>query len=185
MGGGHKFLMELAGGTMIGRAVGRLASQVATMAISANCDPALLSGLHLPVLADPPPSRGPLSGIQAGLAWAQSRGCSHIVTAASDTPFFPSDLVTRLADAASSPKTVVLAASAGRVHPVFGLWPISLAPALGEFLREGASFKMTDFADRNQWTPVDFAFENGLDPFFNVNTMDDLAEAARLMRGGK
>ena len=111
MGGGDKFLAELAGETLIARTVRRLAAQVAKTAISANCNPALLAGLNLPVLPDAPPSRGPLSGIQAGLAWAQAEGCSHIVTAASDTPFFPPDLVARLAAAATSRDAIVLAAS--------------------------------------------------------------------------
>lgn len=185
MGGGDKFLMELAGETMIARAVRRLGPQVATVAISANCDPALLAPLHLPVLADPASSRGPLSGIQAGLAWARAQGCTHLATAASDTPFFPMQLVARLSGAAGPAGSVALAASGGRAHPVFGLWPVSVAQALNRFLAEDGRARMTDFAALCGSTLVDFAFENGVDPFFNVNTPDDLAEARRLDGGGQ
>lgn len=181
MGGGDKFMLELGGQTMLRRAAERLRPQVAAVAISANVGAGALRNLGLPVLADlPPEPRGPLSGIQAGLAWALTQGCSHLVTAASDTPFFPRDLVARLA-AAGSPDAVALAASGGRVHPVFGLWPVAVAPALDEFLREGGSFKMMDFVARCDWASVDFGLEDGVDPFFNVNTRDDLAEARRLV----
>lgn len=184
MGGGDKFMLELGGQTMLRRAVERLLPQVAAVAISANIGADMLGDLGLPVLADAPPEpRGPLSGIQAGLAWARAQGCSHLVTAASDTPFFPRDLVARLA-AAGSPSSIALAASRGRTHPVFGLWPLAVAPALDGFLQEGESFKMMDFVARCGWAQVDFALEQDFDPFFNVNTRDDLAEARRLVEIG-
>ena len=184
MGGGHKFLLKLAGETMLDRVVARLSPQVSALAISANCDPGLLAGAGLPVLADAPPApRGPLSGIRSGLAWAASHGFSHLATAASDTPFFPTDLVARLRDAANSPETIALAASGGRAHPVFGLWPVSTAPALEQFLREDLGNRMMDFVNRSEWTSVEFALEDGRDPFFNVNTTEDLAEAE--LRAGR
>jgi molybdenum cofactor guanylyltransferase len=180
MGGGHKFLLKLAGETMLDRVIARLSPQVAALAISANCDPALLAPSGLPILADPPSgSRGPLSGIGSGLSWAASQGFSHIATAASDTPFFPEDLVARLLHAAPSRDAIALAASGGRVHPVFGLWPVSAASALDSFLREETGSKMTDFVSLCEWTAVDFAFASGFDPFFNINTQDDLAAARR------
>ncbi len=180
MGGGHKFLLALGGETMLDRTIARLSPQVARLAISANCDPALLGATGLPVLADPPPApRGPLSGLAAGLAWAAAQDFSHVVTAASDTPFFPEDLVSRLRAAASSADAVVFAASEGRVHPVFGLWPVRVAPMLGRFLREDAGSRMMDFVERCEWTSVDFPCPDGLDPFFNVNTKAELAEAER------
>lgn len=185
MGRGHKFLLELGGETMLDRTVARLSPQVARLAISANCDPALLGGTRLPVLADPPPApRGPLSGLAAGLEWAAAQNFSRVVTAASDTPFFPEDLVSRLCAAASSADAVVLAASNGRVHPVFGLWPVCVAPMLGRFLREDAGSRMMDFVERCEWTSVDFPCPKGLDPFFNVNTSAEFAEAERRI-GGK
>lgn len=180
MGGGHKFLLELGGRTMLEHALARLAPQVAALAISANCDPALLGQAELPVLKDPPPgSRGPLSGIRAGIAWAASQGFGRLLTAASDTPFFPQDLATRLAEAAPTPGTVVVAASGGRLHPVFALWPATLGPAIDRFLEEGSGNGAMAFIERCDWTAVDFAIEDARDPFFNVNTRDDLAEARR------
>jgi molybdopterin-guanine dinucleotide biosynthesis protein A len=181
MGGGDKFLIELNGRTLLEHAIERLRPQVGELAISANCDPGLLAAYRLPVLPDPAPAgRGPLAGILAGLDWAaESSGASHLVTAASDTPFFPADLVARLAQAAGSgTDTIVLAASAGRVHPVFGLWPLVVREPLRRWMKDGPSLKVTDFTDTRSHARCDFEIGATSDPFFNINTPDDLELAA-------
>lgn len=185
MGGGHKFLLRLGGEAIIDRVIARLSPEVAAMAISANCDASLLEHTGLPVLADPPPSRGPLSGVLAGLAWARAAGFSHLATAAADTPFFPEGMVARLREAAPSPDAVVIAASSGQMHPVFGLWPVSAAPSLDQFLRRDGGTRMMDFVTQGPWRSVDFSVERGPDPFFNINTRDDLAAAELLLEGGE
>lgn len=180
MGGGDKFLLELGGRTLLDRVLARLEAQAGDIAVSANCDPALLAGHSCPVLPDPPPAgRGPLAGIMAGLDWAASRtAATHIVTVASDTPFFPTDLVRQLTDAGKGSGEIVLAASAKRVHPVFGLWPVSSREVLRTWLDAGSSLKVTDFADRHGWCRCAFEVGADGDPFFNINTPDDLAAAA-------
>ena len=177
MGGGDKSLMPLAGKRLIDRAIERLKPQVGKMAISANCDPNLLANTSLPVLPDAPPAgRGPLAGILAGLEWAAAAGeASHLVTVATDTPFFPLDLVARLR--AAGPKTaIVLASSGGRPHPVFGLWPVEVKNALGDWLRNDNPLKVATFVDSRQNTTCVFDDDGA---FFNINTPQDLAEAEK------
>lgn len=178
MGGGDKFLLRLGDRRLVDHVIARLRPEVGCLAISANCDPALLSGTQLPVLADAPPSRGPLSGLLAGMVWAEKAhpGCTHIATAAADTPFFPADLVSRLSGAGGS---AALAASAGRVHPVFGLWPLATRRLLEDFLAGAQSWRMMDFAAQIGWREVDFAPVDGCDPFFNINTPEQLDAARR------
>lgn len=166
MGGADKALILLHGQPMICHAIARLAPQVAAVAISANGDPARFSGLGLPVLPDAE-SRGPLSGVLAGLGWAA--GHDAIATVAVDTPFFPADLVARLA-AAGAP---AMAASRSDLHPTFALWPLAAAPALRAFLSGGASPRVTDFARSLGAATV--AFDDG--DFRNINTPADLAAA--------
>ena len=180
MGGGNKFLLQLAGKSLIGRAISRLQPEVGRLAISANCDPALLAAWPYPVLPDPPPAgRGPLAGILAGLDWCGAEA-SHLVTVASDTPFYPVDLADRLLTAAGGDReTIVLAASGGRTHPVFGLWPVSMRADLRDWLARGASLKVTDFTDTRPHTVCAFPTDPDGDPFFNINTPDDMAEAVR------
>ncbi|TIV21519.1 MAG: molybdenum cofactor guanylyltransferase MobA, partial [Mesorhizobium sp.] len=75
---------------------------------------------------------GPLAGILAGLEWAAKQTtCRWLMSAASDTPFFPDDLVERLAAATRDrPGVIAVASSGGRWHPTFALWPIGLRDAL-------------------------------------------------------
>ena len=123
MEGTDKALLPLAGKPLVAHVLERLAPAVETIAISANTEPRRFSAFGRPVIGDRlAGQRGPLAGIHAGLVWAASAGFDRLVTTATDTPFFPRDLVDRLA-ASGHPERIALAASQGRTHPVFGLWP--------------------------------------------------------------
>lgn len=184
MGGGDKCLLEFGGTTLIERIAARLAPQVEASALSANGRPERFSFLGLPVIADAAgPPAGPLAGVLSGMRWAAGRsdGAGYLATLASDTPFFPTDLVARLAAAAGGRRGIVLAASMGRTHPVVGLWPLALAEDLAAYLAAGESRRVDAYAGgRHPVTLVDFApLADGFDPFFNVNTPEDLATASR------
>lgn len=183
MGGIDKALVPLGGEPMIAQAIRRLAPQVAAVAINAGGDAARFSAFGLPVLPDPVADQpGPLAGILAAMRWAAAQGASHVVTAATDTPFLPGDLVARLAEAAASARApIALAESGGRLHPTFGLWPATLADDLALALAAGTR-KVAAWALGEGAARVPFAAEPR-DPFFNVNTPADLAVAERLLAG--
>ena len=140
MGGGDKGLRPLAGRPMLAHVIARLAPQVGPLAINANSDPAAYAPFDLPVLVDIHPGfAGPLAGVLTGLAWAESLpGVTHVATAATDTPFFPRDLVGQLQALAGSDaaERIVMARSPAGRHPVFGLWPVALRDDLARFLTE-------------------------------------------------
>lgn len=183
MGGGDKGLRVVAGQRLLDRVIGRLAPQCGAMAINANGDPARFAEFGLPVLADSLPDHpGPLAGVLAGLDWAAGLGADAIVTVAADTPFFPADLVMRLQGAAG-PSGLALAASPdaeGKLwqHPTFGLWPVALRHDLRAAL-EGGLRKIVRWTDRHQAGMAEFS-SAPFDPFFNINTPDDIAEAERI-----
>lgn len=184
MGGGDKGLRMVAGQRLIDHVVGRLAPQCGALAINANGDPARLAGFGLPILPDSLPDHpGPLAGVLAGLDWAASQGARAIVTAAADTPFFPADLVARLI-ARAGPSGLCLAASpdeTGRIqrHPTFGLWPVALREDLRTALTGGLR-KIVIWTDAHDAGRA--VFDNTpFDPFFNVNTPEDIVTAAALM----
>jgi molybdopterin-guanine dinucleotide biosynthesis protein A len=184
MGGVEKSLLDLAGRPMIAHVAQRLSPQVAATVICANGDPSRFEFLGLAVVPDPAglvsgPHSGPLAGLLAAIRWARTNApaCSAIATAAADTPFLPLDLVPRLAQASPSAATVALARSAGRVHPVFGLWPVALEEDLSAFLAAGEG-KVMAFASRIGCVAVEFKAEPD-DPFFNVNTGEDLDHARK------
>jgi molybdenum cofactor guanylyltransferase len=186
MGGGDKTLLVLAGRPVLAHVIARLRPQVGALALNANDDPARFAGFGLPVLADPVPGRpGPLAGVLAAMDWAAGQGAARVVTAAADTPFLPGDLVVRLraaAEASGAPVALAATAAGGaaRRHPVFGLWDVALRDALRAALGAGLR-RMQDFADRHGAVSAVFAAEP-YDPFFNLNTPDDLARAEALAR---
>lgn len=177
MGGGDKGLLPLGQGTILQHVIDRLEGQVAALALNANGNPARFSNLGLPVLADSVDGfAGPLAGVLAGLDWAAENGADHIVTAAADTPFFPPDLVPRLILAAETEgKPVALARTDNGRHPTFGLWPVALREDLRKSLAEGTR-KVVAWTDRHGTALAEFP-TGRFDPFFNVNTPEDLALA--------
>jgi molybdopterin-guanine dinucleotide biosynthesis protein A len=177
MGGADKALLLLDGRALVSHAIDRLLPQVEALAISANGEPARLARFGLPVLPDDRPM-GPLSGILAGLRRAAAQGASHLVSAPVDVPFLPPDLVPRLLLAAQD--RPVVARAGGRLHPVTALWPVTLAPALADFLASGAKPKVMDFAAAQGAVTADFPDDGA---FANVNTPEDLAAAEALLRG--
>jgi len=182
MGGADKALVPLAGRPLVAHVASRLTPQVAALALSANGDPARFDDLRLPVLADTVPGHpGPLAGVLAGLGWAEGQGASHLATAAVDTPFFPSDLVARLARALAAGRPAAVAATREgarlRDHPTFGLWPVGLGPVLARALTVDGMRKAREWVDAADAARV--VVDDAGEPFFNVNTPEDLAEAAR------
>jgi molybdopterin-guanine dinucleotide biosynthesis protein A len=183
MGGGDKGLREVGGQRLIDRVIARIAPQCGPIALNANGDPARFADLGLPVLPDNLPDHpGPLAGVLAGMDWAASIGAEAVVSVAADTPFFPRDLVERL-EAAAGPSGVALAASpdeTGKLwhHPTFGLWPVALRDDLREALQGGLR-KVVLWTDRHGAGTASFS-SSPFDPFFNINTPDDIAEAEKL-----
>ena len=183
MGGGDKGLLRIGYRTLLDLVIARLSPQVAGLALNANGDPARFASFGLPVLPDTIRDYpGPLAGVLAGLDWAAGEGATHIVTAAADTPFFPADLVPRLMLATEEQgKPIALARTENGRHPTFGLWPVALRDDLRRALNDGMR-KVVLWTDSHGTAMADFPV-SGFDPFFNVNTPEDLAEAARLMEG--
>lgn len=186
MGGGDKGRLMLGGQSLLRHVMERLEPQVAGLALNANGDAARFDDLGVPVIADSVDGfAGPLAGVLAGLDWAAGQGADTIVTAAADTPFFPCDLTAQLMMAAEGMKApLALAATPdterGRNrHPTFGLWPVALRDDLRMALQGGLR-KVVLWTDQHGGREALFPV-SGFDPFFNVNTPDDLARAEALL----
>lgn len=196
MGGGDKGLLTLGDCTILDHVVGRLLPQVAGIALNANGDPNRFANLNLPVLPDSIEGfAGPLVGVLAGLDWAAEKGADAIVTVAADTPFFPRDLVAGLtATSKGMAYPLVLAATrrakgeetksmsrSGLIrHPTFGLWPVALRDDLRTALVDGLR-KVVIWTEKHGGREA--VFEHSGDPFFNVNTPEDLVRAREMLEG--
>jgi molybdopterin-guanine dinucleotide biosynthesis protein A len=177
MGGRNKALVEIDGTTLLQYVLDRFSPQVDTVAINSNVP---MPGQNLPVLRDATATfDGPLAGILAGLNWARSQGFDRLATVAVDTPFFPADLVHRLG--AADPIRIALARSGMRNHPVFAMWPVAAGEKLHDFLKRGETRRVMSFLESYGYETVDFPADP-FDPFFNVNTPEDLLKATEIHR---
>jgi molybdopterin-guanine dinucleotide biosynthesis protein A len=180
-------LRALAGKPILAYVITRVRPQVSPLLLNANGDPARFAGFGLPVVADVVGDfAGPLAGVLTGLEWAaaQAPESAWLASFATDAPFLPADLVARMADAVEAQGAdMACAASNGRDHPVFGLWPLGLAGDLRRAMVEEGLRKVDLWTARYNLVSVDFPLvetpAGALDPFFNTNRPEDLAEAAR------
>ncbi|HLT78629.1 MAG TPA: molybdenum cofactor guanylyltransferase MobA [Ferrovibrio sp.] len=184
MGGGDKGLKTLAGRPILARIVDRLRPQVDGVIINANGDPARFDDFGLPVAGDAVEGfAGPLAGVLAGLAWARENrpDITDIVTVPSDGPFLPRDVVARLVAARDQTGAdLACAASGGQPHPVVGLWPLRLYEDLHHAVVGEGIRKVDIWTGRHKLAVAHFPTDP-VDPFFNANAPDDLAEAERLL----
>lgn len=187
MGGGDKSLRPLAGRPILAHVIERLKPQVAGMVLNANGDVSRFAGFGLPIVADSIAGHaGPLAGVHAGLEWIKRHrpGCAYGVTVATDTPFLPRDLVQHFSAELGDRPALLVAKSAAGVHPVIGLWPVDLADAIATALKQGLH-KVGGFTEQHKAVEVTFPpaeiAGRVVDPFFNINRPEDLAEAEALM----
>ncbi len=185
MGGGDKALRLLGGIPLLDRVIERLRPQVDALVLNANGDPIRFARFALPVAADSVAGfAGPLAGVLTGLDWAASQrpDCPWVVSVATDAPFLPVDLVKRLAEGLDeAPADLACAASGGRSHPVFGLWPVRLRDDLRRAVVDQGIRKVDQWTARYKVTTVAFP-DRPVDPFFNANRPEDLQTAAALLQ---
>ena len=183
MGGGDKPMRRIGGRTILERVIARLKPQCDGLILNANGDPARFASYALPVIPDSVQNfPGPLAGILAGLDWAASNrpDVAWVLSAAADCPFLPRDLVARLHRARiEQDAQLAVAASDGQSHPVIGLWRVSLREELRHALVVEDIRKIDRWTARYPLATVEWPVDQ-LDPFFNANTIDDIAAAERL-----
>jgi molybdenum cofactor guanylyltransferase len=183
--GQSKHTVLLAGRPMLDHVIEQLAPQVSAVAINYNGTP---PRADLPCFADTLKDfPGPLAGIAAAMQFARTISKkTHVLTVPVDTPFVPMDLLARLLSACAAPDTVVLARSRDCTHPVIGLWPVHLDAHITEWLTAPKNRKLMVFLQSLNVVEVEYpdiqTAIGPLDPFFNVNTPDDLILANRYLR---
>ncbi|MGC2087779.1 MAG: molybdenum cofactor guanylyltransferase MobA [Bradyrhizobium sp.] len=183
MGGGDKPMRAIGGRTILDRVIARLKPQCSDLILNANGDPARFAAFGLPVVPDSVADfPGPLAGILAGLDWvaANRPDAAWMLSAAGDCPFLPRDLVARLTAARTTEGAELgVAASGNQSHPVIGLWKVALREELRHALTVEDIRRIDRFTARYPLATVSWPI-TPVDPFFNANTAEDLAEAERL-----
>ena len=192
MGGGDKGLLMLGKTTIIERVIDKISPQVGSLAININGDSSRFPDYKLPIIPDSIKGYlGPLSGILAGMEWAFKNGNRYIATVAADTPFLPDDLIKRLHAMVKS-KNLNIGIAASRIlsgddvfiHPTFGIWEVALKDDLRDALANDTR-KIMFWAKKFKLDYYYFDTSDKLsDPFFNINTPDDLEEAKYRLKKG-
>jgi len=116
---------------------------------------------------------GPLAGILTGMKWLKKKNkdFTHLMSFPIDSPFFPNNLVSEF-EIYKDKYEIISANSGDRNHPVFSLWHLKLENEL-EFSLKNGTRKIDEFTRKKKTKVV--KFENfGYDPFFNINTEEDL-----------
>ena len=184
MGGGDKCLRPLAGKPILSHVLERVRPQVGPLLLNVNSDQSHFQDYELPMAADVIEGHaGPLAGILTGMEWAveQAPDCAWLASFATDAPFLPDDLVARLMRAIMAEDAeIACAASNGRSHPVFALWPVALRDALRHALVAEDIRKIDVWTAHYPVATVEFEAAPH-DPFFNANRPEDFTEAERLL----
>jgi molybdenum cofactor guanylyltransferase len=182
MGGGDKGLIRIGGETILDRALARLGPQCAGVVINANGDPARFGHFGLPIVADDVAGfAGPLAGILAGLDWlaANAPAIEWLASVPGDCPFLPGDLVRRLHAARAAAGVPLACAKSGEWrHPVVALWRVGLRADLRHAVAAEGLRKIEVWTARHGVALAEWPAEP-VDPFFNVNTPEDAAQAQR------
>ena len=195
MGGGDKFLKEIAGKSILETVIEQFTPQCSTLIISANGDLNRLSAFKVPIIEDTIKEQagkkqaGPLAGVLGAMLWSKENQPhhTHILSVAADSPLFPgnySQLMINHANALDE-EAIILAKSNGWHHPIFGLWPVSLANDLEIQLKAGVR-KIRAWTNTHANSVVEFENQliNGeeIDPFFNINNPEDFELYEKLSR---
>ena len=181
MGGREKSFLRLAGTSLLERTLSRLRFQVDGVVINANGDASRFSTFDVPVVEDVLADVGtPLAGLHAALYYGASKGFDAVVTVPSDAPFLPLDLVERLLEGGEVTGAAI-ARSGGQDHYLTGIWTTAMATSLGRLIETEGMKRVQDFVTRAKAEKVVWAAVPH-DPFFNINTPEDLNVAESIVR---
>lgn len=175
--GGEKPLRLLGGILLIERALSQARRFSEAVAIAVR-DTGQLGTVQARTIMDDPAIEGPLAGLVAGLKFAQDVTADALLTLPADMPFIPNDLAERLQCDISGNRSAI-ASSGGHLHPVCGLWLSSCLDLVSPYVSSGRR-SLKGFAEMVGYATVEWGAEPK-DPFFNVNTVEDLKAAERLL----
>ena len=188
MGNRDKALVELNRKTVLSRVIEIAQPQVTRLSLNSNADPENYEGFGFPVISDVVSGyAGPLAGILTGMNWVREKHprCKWLASFACDAPFIPSNLVSRcLQQALENDANLACARSGGRVHPVIGLWSVSLYVSLKDAIISKGIRKVDEWTASHRLVEVEWSDEP-FDPFFNINSPEDLVLAEKMTKLGR
>ena len=170
---GGKPLRLLGGRTLLARTLDYAQQLDFPVALSLRSQGQIPTPSGLPIIEDRPDIEGPLGGVMAGLAWANSKGFNAVLTIPVDMPWLPNDLARRLIEGANGKASY--ASSAGKAHPICALWPVAKRND-AEFYAAKGGRSLRGLLEILEARKVEWPVGDD-DPFANLNDPIALAEA--------
>ena len=133
---------------------------------------------NISLINDLKKDQGPLGGVLSAMKWAKEKNDKYkwISTFPVDTPFFKKDILQKfLSEIDSEESKLFFIKSNNTRHNIFGIWSIDLMKKLEHDLNEGQR-KVEVWANSVGVKVINMEFINK-DPFFNINTKEDLEKA--------
>ena len=181
--GKDKLFLELNNKKLIEHTIDKVKKYLKKVIIITNQDNEFFSKNNLTTVKDCVEGQlGPLVGILTAMKWAKENlsKCLWIATFPCDTPFFPESIIKSFIEESEKKESLILCASShGRKHNIFGLWSLDLYDKLKDDLINKKVRKVQDWTEKNKIKNLEFKFKD-YDPFFNINTEEDLAVAKKL-----
>ena len=181
--GKDKLFLEFNNKKLIEHTIDKVKKYLKKVIIITNQDNEFFSKNNLTTVKDCIEGQlGPLVGILTAMKWAKENlsKCSWIATFPCDTPFFPESIIKSFIEESKKKESLILCASShGRKHNIFGLWSLDLYDKLKNDLINKKIRKVQDWTEKNKIKNLEFKFID-YDPFFNINTEEDLAFAKKL-----
>ena len=186
MNGIDKALMEINEQTLLSIAIKKATQQTKYIVLNSNRDPSIFKNYSIKVIKDNISNHpGPLAGVLTGIEWfyKNNKKIKWVVSVPVDSPFFPNNIIKKLYETVvKSKKLIGVSSSNGRNHPVFSIWHISLMQPLQEALNN--NIRKIDLFTKS-YNPATVDFSSSVDPFFNINTPEDLKNANDLFTKGQ
>ena len=179
MGGGIKSLQEFNNKKIFDRILEKISPKIEKVIINCNSEEKKFTKYKLPIFSDLKEGYlGPLAGIHSAMKWIIdfSPEVKWLITLPGDTPFIPDDLVFQFKKKVSTNLKIILVKSNNKTHPAIGLWNTDLFNSLDKALDLGTR-KILDWAQLHPIEYLNYEYEK-YDPFFNINTKEDLKKAA-------
>lgn len=175
--GGGKPLRLVRGRSLISIALDRARSWSPLVAVSVRSR-GQVGMVDAPLVLDSQDIAGPLAGLASALTFAARASASRLLTLPCDTPNLPDDLAGRLDEALVPGVRAAVASCAGRLHPICAVWDVRANADLPAYIAAGRS-SVRGFAEAVGLATVDWAVGSA-PAFHNINTLEDLLEAARV-----
>ncbi len=180
-GGGIKTLTKINGESIFEKIIDVLKKQNTNILINSNYKNEVFHKTNFPIIEDLDNNfQGPLAGIYACMKWLNKKkfNTDWLLTVPSDTPFLPNNLLEIFKSKLKNKTNILIARSNGKIHPIIGMWNISLYKNLKNELKS-ENRKIMEWVYKNNFDFVDFNNRN-YDPFFNINTKEDIVEAQNI-----